>query len=65
MMFEGFEINGGEESVLLPADHPQKRALVRNGVCIYRVEAETWEDAMKAWHKFKGWEDYVPSDNEV
>ena len=61
MLYEGYDIEDQEGvCMFLPADAASKEQLTQGAKCVFEVEADSWEEAMQAWHEFKGWVPYVP-----
>lgn len=58
--FNGYINKDGSSSTFCSSGNEAQ--LGETDILIFSVEAETWEKAMQAWHKFNGWEDYIPLD---
>ena len=53
----------GKDSMLIPADHPQKASLTANAALQWSCEADSWEEAMNKYHEHMGWEPYKPTES--
>jgi hypothetical protein len=58
-----------EGVVFLPDDEKKERqlaiALVGKREFVWSVEADSWDEAMTAWHEHQGWQPYVPMEDQT
>ncbi len=65
MIYTAWGVNGVPDTFIAGREPPK----FANGTFeydqsnfIWEVEAENWTEACKAYHKYRGWEPYIPMD---